>query len=179
MIKIFCFHGCGQNVDLFKSLVKSLETNNKQHSWVYLQGKYSKEEGGWGWYKYDDDLDIIQSCRKSDIRKIIKMIGENHGEIVLLGFSEGGQFALDVAQHLPNIRGVVAISPSHDKGICTEMIKCPVVLVTSNNDAKVMKMYFNKWKKYMTDCVEVSHLKGHRVCLPVETRELIKSKMGL
>lgn len=181
MIKVICFHGCGQEANLFKSLLKSLESNNKQHNWIYLQGKYAKEGGGWGWYKYDeiDYLDIDQCCRKNDITKIIEMIGENQSDTVLLGFSEGGQFALDIAQHLPNIRGVIALSPSHDKCIGKEIINCPVVLVTSNNDAKVMKTYSNKWKKHMTNCVEVSHVKGHKVYLPLEIRDIIKKHMEL
>ena len=178
MINVLCFHGCGQDPNLFKSLLQSLENNNKQHKWMYLHGIYTKEEGGSGWYKYTD-LGMDQLFRKRDISKIIDMIGENQSETVLLGFSEGGQFVLDLAQHLPNIRGVVAISPSHDKGLGKEIIKCPVVLVTSNNDAKVMKTYCNKWKKYMTNFVEVSHLKGHKVYLPVETRYIIKRNMVL
>ena len=177
MIKVFCFHGCGQDKTLFKSLLKSLENNNKNHKWVYLQGIY-KEEEGWGWYKYID-MDIDQDCRKRDISNIIDMIGENQSETVLLGFSEGGQFALDLAQHLPNIRGVVAISPSYDKCIGKEIIKFPVVLITSNNDAKVMKTYSNKWKKYITNYIEVTHSKGHKVYLPLETRDIIKRYMGI
>ena len=67
---IICFHGCGQRADLFKSLLKSLENNNKQHNWIYLQGKHYKGVGEWGWYKYNDD-NIDQSERKIDILDMI------------------------------------------------------------------------------------------------------------
>jgi predicted esterase len=82
---IICFHGCGQRADLFKSLLKSLENNNKQHNWIYLQGKHYKGGGGgWGWYKYNDD-NIDQSKRRIDILDMIEIIRENESKSGLAG----------------------------------------------------------------------------------------------
>lgn len=175
MLNIYCFHGCGQNSELFKSLVNSLHNNNKQHNWFYPQGKHYKREGGWGWYKYND-VDIDQKIRSRDIKDMIKKIDSS---TVLLGFSEGGQFVLDIAQQCPNIHGVIAISPSYQKGLGTSIITRPVVLITSRNDAKIMKKYSDKWKTFITDYVEIHHTKGHKVYLPLTTRQIIKSKIVL
>ena len=46
MTNIYCFHGCGQNTEIFKSLMSSLQKNLKTHNWVYLRGKFYKD-GGW------------------------------------------------------------------------------------------------------------------------------------
>lgn len=186
-LTILCFHGCGQNADLFKSLLKSLKKNNKKHNWIFPQGKYAKAEGGWGWYEYGgtdskvwtDDMDINQETRMTDIQDMIEYIGDKENHTVLIGFSEGGQFVLDLAQQLPNIHGVVAISPAYQKELGTALITCPTVLITSGNDDRVMKKYSMKWKKYMTDYEEVTHVKGHKVYLPLDTRDIIKTKLKL
>ena len=189
MLNIYCFHGCGQTPNLFKSLLKSLEKNNKQHNWVYLKGFYPKDEGGWGWYKYkdtnlrkcDEKMEIDNSdhdyySNMESIEKIIKYPQDT----VLIGFSEGGQFALDLSQRFTNIRGVVAISPSYAIGIPKYVITFPVVLITSINDDRVMKKYLDKWKKHMKDNVtEINHFKGHKLYVPLETRNIIKDKMKL
>lgn len=122
-------------------------------------------------------MDIDQKTRLEDLSEIINYIDDMESNPVLIGFSEGGQMFLDLAQKLANIHGVVAISPAYQKGLGTALITCPVVLITSSNDDRVMKKYSEKWKKYMTDYKEVSHRKGHKVYLPLETGDIIKIKM--
>jgi surfactin synthase thioesterase subunit len=119
----------------------------------------------------------------SDYYGIIREIGESIEEpenTVLIGFSEGAQFALDLAQRFTNIRGVVAISPSYAIGIPKMTLISPVVLITSPNDDKVMKKYADKWKKHIKgEVTEIKHFKGHKVYLPLETRQIIKMKLRL
>jgi len=189
MIHIYCFHGCGQEPVIFQSLTKSLQKNLKEYEWVYLKGNYPKNEGGWGWYKYkdnnskvwDDNMEIDQTNRKRDLVTISNMINEKSDpeNSVLIGFSEGGQFVLDLAQIIPNIRGVVAMSPAYQKGLNSARIMCPVILITSSNDSRVMKRYSDKWKKIIENITEIDHTKGHKVYLPLETRQIIRGVLDI
>lgn len=189
MVKIICFHGYGQNPELFRSLLRSLQKGLRHHEWVYLRGFYHKQEGGWGWYKYkdndndskvwDENKEIDEKNRYSDMEKIGETI-ENPEETVLIGFSEGGQFALDLAQRFVSIRGIVAISPAYSNGLKKWQLTSPVVLITSVNDDRVAKRYSNKWKKCMKgEVTELNHFKGHKVYIPLKMREIIKAKMRL
>ena len=173
MTKIVCFHGCGQTPNLFKSLLKSLI--KKDHEWVFPKGPYHNKDGGWGWYirNYDEDEGEESIKITSDIQK--------YNDSVLIGFSEGAEYALELSQHLQNICGVVAISPSYNKNIQKIKIKCPVVLISSINEDKVCKKYIKKWKKIIDgdSLTEINHFKGHKVYLPEKIRKIINEKMGL
>ena len=169
MVNIYCFHGCGQNTDIFKSLLSSLQKKLKNHNWVYICGKYYKDDGGWGWYKE------CKESRKKDVIELSTVIKDPENSI-LIGFSEGGQMVLDLAQYIINIKGVVSISPSYAENICI-MINCPVILITSQNDDKVKKKYSDKWKKYIKNVIDINHKKGHKVYLPLETRKIITQKL--
>lgn len=170
MCYIYCFHGCGQDIDIFKSLLSSLQKNLKEHTWIFLKGNYSKDEGGWGWYNYNENSIF-------SVQKLINII-KNPSESVLIGFSEGAQMVLDISQYIPELKGVVALSPSYgDKPI--QMIKCHVILITSNNDDKIMKKYKKQWKKYIDFCTSFEHNKGHKIYLPLEYRQAIKKYFKL
>ena len=136
MIDILCFHGCGQEKYIFSSLLKNLQNNLKLCNWKFLEGKFSKKDGGFGWYKYKDTdhTEIVSSCY-FDILKHIKIPSNT----ILLGFSEGGQFVLDIAQTLPNIKGVIALSPSYSVSIPKTNINCPVIFIYSNIEDKYIK----------------------------------------
>jgi predicted esterase len=171
MVNIYCFHGCGQNTEIFKSLLSSLQKNLNSHNWVYLRGKYSKNNNGWGWYSYNDDY---EECRIQDLINLRKLI-ENPENSILLGFSEGAQIALDLAQYITNIKGVIAMSPSYKNDFSNIVIKCPVVLITSKNDSKISKKYSDKWKKHIKNVIEINHMKSHKVYLPLKTRNIVRN----
>ena len=168
---IICFHGCGQDVKIFRNLLKSLQATLKSHSWVYLRGKYYKKGGGWGWIGDIND-------RMSDIVELSYKIC-NPKNTILVGFSEGGEIALELAKYIPDIRGVVSMSPSYTMDISKSIIMCPVVLITSTNDEKYMRRCADKWRKKIIDIIDISHTKGHRVYLPSETRQIIKKKLSI
>jgi predicted esterase len=185
-ITVLCFHGCNQNKTLFQSLMKSLQKNLKQHDWCFIQGFYKIEEG-FGWYTYSnqkkkskvwkDGLQIDIKKSEKDKQKIIDQY-KNKKKIVLIGFSEGGQFALDLSRYMPNVVGVVALSPSYQVTVGNDEVICPVVLVTSSKDCRVARKYSEKWKKLITgELKEWSHPKGHKVYLPKEIRDLIKKNI--
>ena len=176
MINIYCFHGCGQNPTIFKSLLKSLQKNLKESDgfvWNYMKGNYFKKHEGFGWYDYNSTDIINQDNRHRDLTNIIDKI-QNPEYCIFIGFSEGGQFALDLAQYIPTLRGVVSISPAYKHDIKTNIISCPVILITSINDDKISKRYFNKWKKVIVNMREITHTKGHKVYLPQKTRQIIR-----
>lgn len=174
MVNIYCFHGCGQNSQVFKSLLSSLEKNLPKCNWFYPHGKYYKNDNGWGWYKYDDEVTIKHEVKKLDLLEYTNLI-KSPNNTILIGFSEGGQFALDLAQYIPNIKGIVAISPSYTFELSRCNIECPVVLITSQYEDKIMKRYAEKWKKYIKNVIEINHNKGHKVYLPRDTRDIIKN----
>lgn len=179
MVNIICFHGCGQNIDIFKSLIKPLHKNNIDHNWVFLQGKYLTDNG-WGWYKYIENDMIDCNSRNIDIESIINIIKKNGNDLVLLGFSEGGQMALETSQIITKkysdiiIKGVIAISPSYNMGLRVQ-IDMPVILITSVVESKNIKNSVIKWRKYIKNVVIISHNKGHKIYLPLSTRDIIKN----
>lgn len=177
MVNILCFHGCGQDSQIFSSLLKNLQKTLKSHKWEYIEGKFPKKVSGFGWYKYRDidQTDIISSCYSDIIDYII-----NPSDTILIGFSEGGQFVLDIAQTLPNIRGVVAMSPSYNVSIPKTHIHCPVIFIYSNIEDKYIKKSVHTWKKQIIGHItEITHNKGHKIYLPEDTRNTIKNVLKL
>jgi predicted esterase len=169
-----CFHGRGQTADMFKSLTKSLSRTTMtlgDNIWVYMQGKYpvvNDNDNGWAWY--DDN-----KTRENDLIDVSNIISK-YKLIVLMGFSEGAQFALELAYICQNIKGVVAISPSFDsKFISKNKICVPVILITSHREDKISKKYAEKWKKCIDSAclTQIDHDKGHKVYLPANTRNVI------
>lgn len=173
-VKIVCFHGRGQDPIIFKSLLKSLQNNLKTCEWFYITGKYSIDDG-YGWYSSKKD----EKDRIKDIEELKDIVSNN----ILLGFSEGACFALDLAQFYP-VKGVIALSPSYLSNICSGvMTENPIILITSINDLKISKQYAKKWRKYIKEkehnLVEISHTKGHKIYLPKETRDIIIKTFNL
>lgn len=177
MIDIICFHGCGQDSQIFSSLLKNLQNNCKNHNWIYVNGSFAKKGGGYGWYKYKDNNqnEIINSCYSDICNKIV-----NPENTILIGFSEGGQFVLDIAQLFPDIKGVLSISPSYSNNLPKTKIYCPVVFVYSTIEDKYIKKSVSKWKKLTVGTVkEIQHNKGHKIYIPLETRTIIKNTLNI
>jgi len=171
MTKIICFHGCGQNPQKFKSLLKSLVKEYKDNEkWIFPKGPYYKKDGGWGWYNRDYDREESEDNPIQDLDEY-----KNIGKCILLGFSEGAEFALELSQYLRDIQGVVAISPSYSNTIKNIEITCPVIMITSINDDKIFKKYTKKWRKLINseNLTDIIHFKGHKVYLPKQTRDVI------
>jgi len=49
-MSIICFHGCGQNPTLFKSLLKPIKKQfSKDYKWLFPKGEWFKGHNKWGW----------------------------------------------------------------------------------------------------------------------------------
>jgi len=173
MPNAICFHGKGQSPDIFKSLLKSLENNMKDYIFIYQKCKYqdcfqSLAENrflnrNYSWY--NENLED----KLKDIQEFEDKLDSN---TILIGFSEGSCFALELAQ-FHRVKGVIAISPCYPENSHKTVIIDPVILITSINDCKLSKKYAKKWKKKIPNLTEISHNKGHKVYLPIETRNII------
>lgn len=182
MVKILCFHGRGQNTEIFKKLLTSLQKSVKNSEWIYIKGFYLLKTGGMGWYKYIDDnedLSVINDEESQINIKNIQNLIETPSSTVLIGFSEGAQFVLDLSKRYDNIRGVVALSPSYSGGLLEKNIVNRVVIVTSVYDTKLSKKYLEKWKKRIKNFSHLIHTKGHKVYLPLTIRTQIIDDMKL
>ena len=170
---LICFHGCGQNPTLFKSLLKPIKKQfSKDSKWLFPKGEWFKGHNKWGWYDRDYDENITEKGISLD--DIIKY--KSIGDCILIGFSEGGEFALELAQNLDNVKGVIAMSPSYNKTVEKLKINCPVVIISSINENKIVKKYIVKWKKHIlhSNLHEINHYKGHKVYIPPNIQNFIK-----
>ena len=170
---IICFHGCGQNPTLFMSLLKPMKKKfQSDFKWVFPKGEYYKGHNKWGWYDRDYDEDVIdKGISPNNITKY-----KNIEHCILIGFSEGGEFALELAQHLDNVKGVIAMSPSYNKTVKKININCPVILISSINEHKISKKYILQWKRLIldTNLQQINHYKGHKVYIPPNIQDFIK-----
>ena len=116
-----------------------------------------------GWYSYkdysskiwDNDLEIDQEYRESDLLEYAELITDPENS-TLIGLSEGAQMALDLSKYIPKIKGIVALSPAYTTGLGTNKFTCPVVLIASQTDDRVMRCYSDKWKKRISNFTEVN-----------------------
>lgn len=170
---VICFHGCGQNPDLFMSLLKPMKKKLPSNfKWVFPKGNYFKGNNKWGWYDRDYDEDILEKgISDDDITKY-----KNTEDCILIGFSEGGEFALELSQYINNVKAVIAMSPSYNKTVKKININCPIILISSINEHKTVKKYILKWKKLIlnTNLQEINHYKGHKVYVPPNIQELLQ-----
>lgn len=174
MTTFYSLHGCGQNADTFKSLLKPLINKTKNDKWIHLQGKYP-EGNGWAWFSYNKYFELEEDKKQDDIEQIIDKIKDNAENTILIGFSEGARFALEIAQHI-TLKQIIAISPSYEKTE-GESINTPTVLIYSRNESKIIKRSCKKWLKYLNNVIEIFHDKGHKVYLPSETIKIILNKL--
>ena len=165
----YCFHGCGQTPEVFKQLLKNLEKNAiTKHKldcdFHYVKGNFKLKEKGYSWYKepnkrggggYRVDL----KTRENKLSKTFSEI-KTKTNVMLLGFSEGAMYALDLAMkysvHKESpIIGVVAIAPPFSPDAIAKY-KChlPGVLIVSDNDFNVSKKESEKWEKHFLNLIK-------------------------
>ena len=173
-INILCLHGCNQNVDMFRGLLKSTmeiattygKNKNLTFNFHFTEGKYDHPIGGKTWYNkplevekignipFNDDL---VSDTLDDINKLIDDLNIN----VLLGFSQGG-----------NVVDTYLVNRTNDKIKCAVIfsgydlvdpnrkeINLPVMNVCSDNDTIVPSKYMPIYPNMLIK----KHDKGHKL----------------
>jgi uncharacterized protein len=102
-----------------------------------------------------------------DLKQIIKELGERDGlgEIYLAGFSLGGNMALKLAGEYgsdapPNLRGVIAVSPSIDLAICADAIELRSNLIYHFKFITSLRNRLRRKARLFPDRYDVSRLRG-------------------
>ena len=167
-INILCLHGCCQNIDIFKNLLRDYIKLSPEMNWHFLEGKYDHSRCGKTWFQPELSLDKIgqDMIELDEIKNILTNIDEYielHKINVLLGFSQGGNVIDCYLRLYPETK-----------------IKCAVIgsgysfpsLVKHNNDIQIPILYlsseiddivlFKNKPLYMNEKI-IMHDKGHKV----------------
>lgn len=167
-INILCLHGCCQNTDIFKNLLRDYMKLSPDIKWHFIEGKYDHSRCGKTWFQPELSLDQIgQDVVKLDeIKSVLIDIDEYiklHKINVLLGFSQGGNVVDCYLRLYPdnNIKCVVIGSgysfPSLVKH--NDDIKLPILYIGSEIDDIVL---FKNKPNYLNE-KNIMHDKGHKV----------------
>lgn len=94
-INILCLHGCCQNIDILKNLIRDYIKLSPDINWFFLEAKYDHSRCGKTWFQPELSLDQIGQniVELNEINSVLseidKFIRDNKIN-VLFGFSQGG-----------------------------------------------------------------------------------------
>ena len=198
-MKWYCFHGCGQNGIMFQNLIKDIykSLSKKGDTFEFPDGQFPLHKAGkdndkFGWFltyphtlEWSNDLKIIQTDTQREIDKWINCIKKEPGDVGVMGFSQGGGMALELATHCDNIVQVVVFSPVpppfygndyNDYNKYNDQTNTPVTMIISEQDKIVDCQYSRIWHSIFDNISEIIHDKGHKVGLHKKIyREIISS----
>jgi predicted esterase len=145
----------------------------------FITGHYKLKEKGFAWYKGDGD------GRYRDNEEVMADYFfhiQNKKNVLLVGFSEGAMYAIDLALRYRltdknPIIGVVSIAPPFSRDMLPPDMKrsshicdIPIVMVGSYADEHVAFYKSQKWLPYFTTSFLHTNEKGHKVHIPLEVR---------
>jgi len=99
--------------------------------------------------------------------------------VILLGFSEGAMYALDIALKYSadkKIVGVISIAPPYSTNVVSKS-NCDLssILIVSKYDQNVLMKESLKWKRHFNNMIVHETNKGHKVHYPAVIKdEIIK-----
>lgn len=182
-MRVVGLHGHGQNPELFERLLKALVTKAKLPA-VYPRGRFaSTTPGGCSWYNYAK-VKTGPGCwraghdrvigAEAEYERLAKWLGASPDN-VLVGFSEGGRFALNFAVRYPHlVRGLVLMCfpfPEADWQVLPFGIPTPALFVTSARDAVTNQFEMERVRRHFEELPEVVvHDRGHKVYLGAAVR---------
>lgn len=197
-ILVYTFHGRGQTKDVISSLLSPLtkklgsripcEVHSRDGFYPVApdnRAAKGRSRGGFTWYKYTDPdqmprHELVTSGTDADhMREFIasvRIASEklNNAPVLLVGFSEGASFALDMAMHMDDgndecpVVGVIAISPAapHASTPLTTVVSdsIDVMITTDKKDKCVPPAHSRRWIRNFPHArvVQVDE-GGHRV----------------
>lgn len=114
---IFCIHGNSSSAKVFEDLLNSNEI---------LQTKTAVDLLGHG-ENHPNSLDLNMLSFESHKKYLVKKISEINNDILLIGNSLGGHLAIEIANEIPNLKGLVIMgTPPLRKPINFEEAFLPV-----------------------------------------------------
>jgi predicted esterase len=196
-VHVVCFHGRGQTMDGFSDLLKTFRKKAKSRGlpWVFHHrqgffparvlgsGGRGNKYSGYGWYDTDsktgDMLPLSDKFlkHKHDCFEHLVRFSEGHNDalIILLGFSEGAAFALDMAHtyceraNSPFI-GVIAVAPPslpHFPNDSVSMARpcreMKTLIFGSKQDKCVPLRQCTKWAKWFPSSEVLTSDMGHKI----------------
>lgn len=183
-INFICFHGCGQTNVVFKQLLKNLESKIKKKydaDFHYIQGNFKLKDKGYSWYKENTK----NGEYRVNLQEREKQLGlsyfnlQNKTNVILIGFSEGGMYVLDMAMKFCNnennpIIGVISIAPPYSTDIKYDyQCNIPGMIIVSPQDKNIYVKNSIKWLKHFTNLTKEITDKGHKVHFPLFIRDRI------
>lgn len=181
-MRIVGLHGRGQDPVLFASLTRALVSRSKLPA-VYPRGRFtSTTPGGYSWYNYArvktgpgrwESGDRVIGA-EAEYERLAKTLGDSRDN-VLVGFSEGGRFALNFAVRYPHkVCALVLMCfpfPDADWQALPFGIDTPALFVTSSSDAVTNQFEMERVRRHFTAPPEVLvHDRGHKVYLAAPVR---------
>lgn len=153
-MRIILLHGRGQSPEVFKRLNASLVRKAKLPSQC-PPGHYRLKSGGYGWYSGD----------RAQFETFKKTLGSSRDNI-LVGFSEGGRFAMEFTSRYPDaVALVVAMCFPWPRRLVGDLT-VPAFVITSPSDAESNRRHLVHVDRLFASGhrpVTLVHDKGHRV----------------
>lgn len=167
-VNVLCLHGCNQNEEMFKSLLKIyIKLGEKQYNlkFHFTEALYDHPLKGKTWYNKALDVEEIGKIKYSDeltkecFDNIEKIIKENNIN-ALLGFSQGGNVVYSYLSHRKNTIDCAVIMSGYalvgDKKCDKKDLNIPLLGVASEEDT-IVPFNLNPTKQLIT------HTKGHKL----------------
>ncbi len=137
---IFCIHGNSSSAKVFKKLMKSNKVLNTKIA-VDLKGHGANQNK-----EYELDDFSLESQKKY----IISMLSEIDGDILLIGNSLGGHLAIEIANEIKNLKGLVIMG--------TPPVKNPINFDEAFIPVDALNTYFTEYpsKKEISEAANVT-----------------------
>jgi len=142
-MNILCLHGCCQNVEILKNLLRDyikLSTPNTQ--WYFIEGKYNHSRCGKTWFYPELSLDqigkdVIEMNEINNILNDIDIYIKENKINVLIGFSQGGNVVDCYLRLFKNDIKCAIIYAGYTFPQLVKLqnsINLPILYITSEND---------------------------------------------
>ncbi len=185
-MNILCLHGCCQNVEILKNLMrdyitisakgdlkgdlKGVDLKGDHPKWFFMEGKYDHSRCGKTWFHPELSLDQIGQdvVEMDEINRVMNemdiFIKENNIN-VLFGFSQGGNVVdcyLRLKSDVESIKcAVIYAGYTFPKLVLLKSpVKIPILYIYSENDEIVLP---EKRPKDYENMTTLTHEKGHKI----------------
>jgi predicted esterase len=165
---ILILHGCNQNSDFIKSLLKTwIKIGKDNIDFHFIQARHAHSLGGYTWYEKELDVVQIGSIKYEEnlVLPCLKAIDDyivKHRITVLMGFSQGGNVIDAYLHQYPKspIKRTLIFSGYELIYDERKIISTPTLSIYSEVDTVVP---FKFRPKNYSNLTEFTHDKGHKL----------------
>lgn len=182
---MLAFHGFGQSPNIISPIISTLNKSTIKGQVTCLQGDIDLGDGKYCHYNY-------QNCQPIDLLaddwydkspqpiwktpEELKKIYDQYQPTVVVGFSEGGLLAAQLAAQYPAIKGLVIMSSPYPNNVPGFKIHTDHVVITfSPNDEVVPSCDTMRWAQHCSKIPSiVEHCKGHRLFTGAAVKKVLR-----